>query len=47
MMHPTNNHWPTLKGMAKQPSIWGQSLKTWLCQLVVVNMVIAEKMSET
>ena len=46
MMHPTKSHLPVLKGMLTQPNFW-QLLKISFDQEVVVNMVMAEKISET
>lgn len=46
MMQPTNNHFPVLKGIAMQLSILAQFLKISFDQFLVVNMVMAEKISE-
>lgn len=46
MMQPTNSHLPVLYGMLTQPNCW-QLLKISLDQEVVVNMVIAVKISDT
>lgn len=47
IIHPTNNHLPILKGIKKQPSWSWHLAKISLDQPLVVNIVIAEKMSET
>ena len=47
MIHPTNTHLPTLKGMLTQPFKWSQVLKISFDQDEVVGIVIAEKISET
>lgn len=47
MMQPTNSHFPTLKGMKKQPSWSWHLAKISFDQPDVVNIVMAEKISET
>lgn len=46
MMQPTNNHFPTLKGMKKQPLMSLHLLKISFDHVFVDNMVMAEKISE-
>ena len=47
MMQPTKSHFPVLKGMKTQPSMEPHCLKISFDQFLVVNMVMAEKISET
>ena len=46
MIHPTNSHLPVLNSMKKQPGVAPHCLKISFDQLLVDNMVMAEKMSE-
>ncbi len=46
MIHPTKSHLPVLNGMLTQPNL-AQLLKISFDQEVVVNMVMAVKISET
>jgi hypothetical protein len=41
MMHPTNSHLATPKGMATQPFFCWQELKILFDQLLEVNIVVA------
>lgn len=47
MIHPKKIHFPTLNEMNTQPLMLAHSLKISFAQFLVVNMVMAEKISET
>ena len=47
MIQPTNSHLPTENGMKKHPSWVWHLLKISLDHVLVVNIVVAEKISET
>jgi len=46
MMQPTKSHLPVLNGMNTQPLMVWHCLKISFDQFFVVNMVMAEKISE-